>query len=270
MSFIRCGNTVWFYELRPARASAIEPALLLIHALGTSHRVWDGLIAELRFSGPILRYDLPGHGLSELGECPYDVTSLAADAVALLDALGLRSVIVCGLSVGGLIAQELALSASTRVQAAVLCGTAARIGSVEGWQGRIAQVREGGVAALGDSVIARWFSPRFRAREPDVVRGYRSLLERTPEAGYLAMLEALRDTDLVERVPQLRVPTLVVSGELDEATTPEDGRCLAGLIPGARFEKLSHASHLLAVEKPRELAALIDDFIEGRPNCARC
>ncbi|HTV18022.1 MAG TPA: 3-oxoadipate enol-lactonase [Polyangiaceae bacterium] len=263
MSFIRSGGAVSFYELRQAASAAPAPALLLIHALGTSHRIWDGVLGELRYPGPVLRYDLRGHGLSEIGECPYDIASLAADAGALLDQLGVGSVIVCGLSVGGLIAQEFALAAGSRVRGAILCGTAARIGSVELWQTRIAQVREGGVGSIAEAALGRWFSPGFRAREPDAVRGYRCLLERTPSAGYLAMLHALRDADLGERLPLLRAPTLVVSGELDQATTPDDGRKLAGLIPGARFELLSQASHLLCVEKPRELAALIDGFSQG-------
>ena len=71
MSFIRCGSAVSFYEVRPAASATPSPALVLIHALGTSHRIWDGVLAALRFPGPVLRYDLPGHGLSEVGECPY-------------------------------------------------------------------------------------------------------------------------------------------------------------------------------------------------------
>lgn len=262
MSFIRCGSTVLFYELRPPRSAAAEPALLLIHALGTSHRIWDGVLGALRFPGPVLRYDLRGHGLSELGAAPYSIAALAADAEALLDALALRSVVVCGLSVGGLVARELALSAGARVCGTVLCGTAARIGSADGWQSRIAQVREGGIPAVADAVLGRWFSPSFQRREPDVVRGHRCLLERTSRDGYLAMLHALRDADLSGRLDGSSAPTLVVSGELDEATTPADGRRLAASIPGARFESIAEASHLLSVEKPAELAELIDGFSE--------
>jgi 3-oxoadipate enol-lactonase len=270
MSFIRCGSRsssdpglVSFYELRPARLATPRPALMFIHSLGTSHRVWDGVVRALRFPGPILRYDLRGHGLSEVGAAPYSIASLAADALSLLDGLRIDWVIACGLSVGGLVAQELALSAGTRVRGAILCGTAARIGSVEAWQSRIDQVRDGGIEAVADVALGRWFSPSFHAREPDSVRGYRCMLERTPSQGYLGMLHALRDADLSDRLQHLSLPTLVVSGELDEATTPADGRRLAGLIPGAGFELLPQSSHLLSVEKPRELAALIDGFCEG-------
>jgi 3-oxoadipate enol-lactonase/4-carboxymuconolactone decarboxylase len=261
MSFVRYGSRVHHVELRAS--SARSPTLLLIHALGTSLRIWDGVVERLSFGGSLLRYDLRGHGLSELGDAPCDTASLARDALGLLDELGIESVVVCGLSVGGLVAQELALVAPARVRAAILCGTASRIGTRDGWQSRIEQVRAGGIASIADAAMLRWFSPRYRELEPDAVRGYRCQLERTPSEGYLAMVHALAEADLTERVHRVQAPVLVVSGELDEATTPADGRMLAGLIPGARFELLSGASHLLCIEKPAELAGLIDAFIQS-------
>jgi 3-oxoadipate enol-lactonase len=267
MSFVRCGSAVHFCELRPGlsggRSSGASPALLLLNALGTNHRIWDGVLGALRFGGPILRSDMRGHGLSEVGDTPYQVESLAADALALLDHFGLESVVVCGLSVGGLVAQELAVSAPTRVKAAVLCGTAARIGTREGWQSRMDQVRASGIVSITDSVMSRWFGPLYRSLEADAVRGYRCMLERTPTEGYLATLHALCEADLSDRVRHVRVPVLVVSGELDQATPPGAGLELAGLFPAARFELLEGASHMMSVEKPRELAGLIDSFLEG-------
>jgi 3-oxoadipate enol-lactonase / 4-carboxymuconolactone decarboxylase len=261
MTFVRCGSTVHHVEQRARGAGS--PALLLIHALGTSLCIWDGVLAALRFAGPVLRYDLRGHGLSQIGEAPYDVAALAHDALGLLDQLGVDSAVVCGLSVGGLVAQELALAAPARVRALILCGTAARIGSRDGWQSRMEQVRAGGIGSIADAVLARWFTPRYRELEPDAVRGYRCLLERTPTEGYLATLQVLAAADLGERVRGVKAPALVITGELDEATPPESGRLLASLIPGARFELLAGASHMLCIEKPRELAALIDAFIES-------
>jgi 3-oxoadipate enol-lactonase len=264
MSFVRSGNVVHHCELRAAAPGVRAPALLLVHALGSSLRIWDGVLAALRFRGAVLRHDLRGHGLSEVGECPYEIGSLGRDALRLLDQLELESVVVCGLSVGGLVAQELALSAPARVRGVVLCGTAARIGTREGWQARTTQVRAGGIPSVSDAVMARWFSPLYRSLEPDAVRGYRCLLERTSSEGYLAMVHALSEADLSERLSGLRAPALVISAELDEATPPADGRRLAELIPGAEFIELAGASHIMSVEKPRELAALIDGFMEER------
>jgi len=264
--FVRCDSAVHFAVLQPSPVEH-EPvdrsvALLLVHALGTSHRIYDGVLEALRWRGPVLRYDLRGHGLSEVGQQPYSIVSLARDASQLLDRCGVQSVVVCGLSVGGLIAQQLALS-DRRVRGAVLCATAARIGTAAGWRARIEQVRAEGVAGVTEVVLGRWFAPAFRASQPDLVSGYRCLLERTPEAGYLAMLGALAEADLSEQVRQIAVPTLVISGELDEATTPGDGERLASLIPGARFTSLRGASHLLSVEQPSEVAAAIEGFAKG-------
>lgn len=276
MSFVRCGSAVHFCELRPrasggrvppssasGRPPSAGPALLFINALGTSHRIWDGVLGALRFEGPILRFDMRGHGLSEVGETPYTVESLAADALSLLDHFALDRVVVCGLSVGGLVAQELTVRAPSRVAAAVLCGTAARIGTREGWRGRMAQVEAEGIGSITDAVMSRWFGPLFRALEPDCLRGHRCMLERTPTEGYLATLHALCEADLTERVRSVRVPVLVVSGELDQATPPSAGLELAGLFPAARFELLEGASHMMSVEKPHDLAGLIDQFLAG-------
>lgn len=263
--FVRCDSLVHFAELRPSLDGGDTDrsvALLLVHSLGTSHRIYDGVVEALGWRGPVLRYDLRGHGLSEVGEQPFGLSSLARDASQLLDACGVKSVVVCGVSVGGLVAQQLALD-DRRVRAAVLCATAARIGTAAGWRARIDQVRSGGVASVSEAALGRWFSPAFVAREPDVVRGYRCQLERTPQAGYLGMLGVLAEADLSEQVRQIGVPTLVISGELDEATTPAEGERLAALIPGARFMLVRGASHLLGVEQPRELAAAIDRFREG-------
>jgi 3-oxoadipate enol-lactonase / 4-carboxymuconolactone decarboxylase len=262
MSFVRQDSRVLHFELRPSASGAGSPPLLFIHALGTNLRIWDDVVTALRFPGPVLRFDLGGHGSSEVGDTPYDVAALARDALALLDHLRIEAAVVCGLSIGGLVAQELALTAPGRVRALILCGTAARIGTREGWQSRADQVRAGGLAAISDAVMARWFTPGFREREPDQVRGYRGLLERTPREGYLAAVQALADADLRGRVPALRVPALVITGEHDEATPPSDGRALASLIPGACFELLAGASHIPSIEKPRELAELIDAFLE--------
>jgi len=262
MGFVRTNNGVLRCELRPASPAARGPALLLLNALGTTTVIWDEMLAHLAFPGAVLRFDQRGHGLSELGQAPYSIPALADDALGACDAFGLESVVACGLSVGGLVAQELTARAPERVRALILCGTASRIGTREGWQARLEQVQSGGIAAIADSILGRWFAPGFGTREPDLLSGYRCLLERTHVPGYLATLHALRDTDLTEQTRRLRLPSLVVSGELDQATTPEDGQRLAACIPGARFELLKGAAHLLPVEKPRELASSIDAFLK--------
>ena len=265
MGFIQCGGAVHFFELRPPTAVAPQaapgPTLVFVNALGTDHRIWDGVVETLPRSLGVLRYDQRGHGLSELGERPYDVDGLSRDLGALLDQLQLERVVVCGLSLGGLVAQRFAIARDPRLVGLCLCGTAARIADREFWQGRMRLLAEGGLDAVASAVLPRWFGEPFTKRDPLAVRGYETLLRRLPVDGYHASLEALAGADLRQQVQNINVPTLVVAGELDLATPPDRVRELALQIPGARFELLRDASHLMCVEEPRALAGLLASFL---------
>lgn len=259
MSFLECGGAVHHYVWRSGLASGAEraPVVVFINALGTDLRIWEDVALALPPSWSVLRYDLRGQGGTELGDRPVTIERLAADLEALLEGLGLTRVIVCGLSLGGLVAQQLALRAPRRVAGLCLCGTASRIGTRESWEERIRQVREGGLAAISTGVLARWFTARFREQEEAVCRGFRTLLERACPRGYLAGVEALRDADLTSRVSSIAAPALVLSADEDSATPSELGRGLSAAIPGARFQLLHEASHLMCVERPSAVSAAL-------------
>jgi 3-oxoadipate enol-lactonase/4-carboxymuconolactone decarboxylase len=261
MSFAECSTAVHHYALRSGPGgSSSSPVLVFVNGLGTDLHIWDAVLEELPRSWTLLRYDVRGHGLSEVGEGPTSIAGFAADLAELLDGLGLGAVVLCGLSLGGLIVQEFALTRPERVRGVCLCATASRIASQESWQQRIDQIEAGGLAAIADTAMARWFGAPFREREPAAVRGCRRMLERTDPAGYIGAAAALRDADLGPRVAAVSAPALVVSGELDVATPPEQGRALAKALRGARFELLPQAGHLLCVEQPRALARLLVEF----------
>jgi 3-oxoadipate enol-lactonase len=261
MSFLQCGDAVHYYRLRAG--SQAEPLLVFINGLGTDHRIWDGVLAALPAPLSALCYDLRGQGLSELGQSHYDVGRLSLDLELLLERLGAASVVPIGFSLGGLVAQQFALAHPGRVRGLALCATAARIGNEDVWRQRAEQVRRGGLASVGPSVLERWFSPGFRELQPQVVRGYRTLLERSDAASYLAALALLGETDLSAGLAQLSVPALVVAGGADLATSPEQLRQFAERIRGAQFRVLEGAGHLLGVEQPEALARCISDFVEG-------
>jgi 3-oxoadipate enol-lactonase/4-carboxymuconolactone decarboxylase len=267
MSFIQCSTAVHHCALSlgaalPASDQA-APALVFINGLGTDLHIWDGVVEALPRSWTVLRYDVRGHGLSEVGEGSHSMSAFSADLSELLDRLGIASVVLCGLSLGGLIAQEFALTEPERVRGICLCATAARIGSRESWQQRIDQIQTGGLGSISDTAMGRWFGAPFREREPSVVRGCRGMLERTPQAGYIAAAEALRDADLTARVAGIAAPAMVVAGELDVATPPAQGRALAASLRGARFELLAQTGHLLSVEQPAALARVLVQFARG-------
>jgi 3-oxoadipate enol-lactonase len=231
------------------------------NSLGTDLRVWDRLLPLLPSGLRFVRYDSRGHGLSDGGEAAFAISDLADDLAGLLDRLGVESAVVCGLSVGGVVAQDLAARRPERVRALVLCDTAARIGPAEMWDARIRAVESGGVAALADAVLERWFTARFRREEPELAL-WRNMLARTSPAGYAATCAAIRDADLTETTRRLRLPTLAVVGDEDGATPPELVRETAALIPGSRFAVIPGAGHLPPVEAPEALARLIADFLE--------
>jgi 3-oxoadipate enol-lactonase len=181
----------------------------------------------------------------------------AGDLMALLDRLGVGRATIVGLSIGGLIAQELYRHSPERVAALVLCDTAAKIGTDEVWDQRIAQVERGGIEAIADSVLERWFTGQFRAARSTELAGLRAMLTRTPRQGYLAACGALKRADLRPYAGRIQTPTLCLVGDEDGSTPVGLVKETAALIPGSRFEIIEGAGHLPNVEKPEIVAKLV-------------
>ena len=229
------------------------PVLVFANSLGTDFRIWDRVLARIGGQFRTVRYDKRGHGLSDLGANPFDMARLGADLNALLDHLGIQSALVCGLSIGGLIAQQLGRDNPSRVRALVLCDTASKIGTPDMWQARIDAIEKGGLKGLADAVMERWFAPVFRATRPDELALWRNMLVRTPAEGYAWACGAIRDADLTADAGRIAVPTLAVCGADDGATTPETVKALAASIPGAIYREIPDAGHLPCVEQPDAL-----------------
>ncbi len=251
------GATLHVAESGPGDA----PALVFSNSLGTDLRIWDPLLPHLPAGLRIIRYDKRGHGLSDCPPQPWGMGDHVADLACLLDAQEVRGAVVCGLSVGGMIAQGLAAERPDLVGALILCDTGAKIGNPEMWDARIAAVEQGGIEALADTILERWFTRRFRAEDPTFSL-WRDMLTRTTLAGYTGTCAAIRDTDLVESTSRLRLPCLAVCGAEDGATPPDLVRETANLIPGSRFELIRRAGHLPCIEQPEVLGGLISGFLK--------
>jgi 3-oxoadipate enol-lactonase len=258
LSFLKIGGTVHHYLVEGAKD---QPALVFCNSLGSDLRTWDSVVPYFVSNFRIVRYDKRGHGLSDAPTPPYSLDDLALDLIGLLDNLEIEEAVVCGLSVGGLIAQRLALSHPERVHALVLCDTAMRIGSVASWEERIATVRESGLTSWVTPSIERWFSPVFRERHDADVRGYANMLLRMSVQGYIGTCYALRDADLTPLASTINKPTLVLCGDQDIATPPALGQELARSIPGARFSLIRDAAHLSCIEQPEALARQLIEFL---------
>ncbi len=218
------------------------------------------MIVRLAGDFAIITYDKRGHGLSSLGDAPHRIETHAADLAGLLDHLNVRDVILCGLSIGGVISLALQQARPDPVKAMMLCDTAHRIGSAEMWNGRIEAARRDGIASFADGVMEKWFTPDFHTRKPDELQGYRTMLVRQPVEGYTAACAAIRDADFTEAARAAKVPALCVVGDQDGSTPPALVKSLADLIPDARYEVISGAGHIPCVEQPEMLTGLLRGF----------
>ena len=266
MAFVRAGDLAVHYELSgpPGR-----PTILFANSLGTNFHVWDAQEAALADRFRILRYDMRGHGLTDCLRGAYTIAQLADDARALLDVLEIGPVHVCGLSIGGMVAQRLAATAPGRVLSLALCDTANRIGPPSRWDDRVAAVAKGGLESIADAVLKVWFTPDFLAKQPDAARGMANMLVRTPAEGYIGCCLALRDADLRDDEARIKCPTLVVVGDQDVATSPAVARELSNAIGGARLEVLAQAAHIPTVEQPAALNRLLGEFFDTHAAPAR-
>ncbi|TCP62322.1 3-oxoadipate enol-lactonase [Rhodovulum bhavnagarense] len=236
------------------------PAVVFANSLGTDLRLWDDLVPLLVGGLRIIRYDKRGHGLSSCPAGPYSMGTLVRDAERLLDYLGVRDCVFVGLSIGGMIAQGLAVKRLDLVRAMVISNTAAKIGAKEVWAARMAAVREGGIEALADATMERWFSRPFR-ESPDCVL-WRNMLTRQPAEGYLGCCAAISGTDFYTPTAGLTLPTLAIAGSEDGSTPPDLVRETAELVKGSRFHLVRGAGHLPCVEKPGEYAEVLNGFLK--------
>lgn len=265
MPFITIKDVTLHYELSAPRKGA--PVLVFSNSLGTDFRIWNEVARAFSADFAVLVYDKRGHGLSDLGSGHASIADHAQDLAGLMDALGLGSAVICGLSVGGMIAQALSVARPDLVSALILCDTAPKIGTAESWNTRIAAIQKDGLPSLLDPVMERWFTPAFRRADNPDYAGYRNMFARQSAEGYAATCAAIRDADLTEDARRISVPTLCIVGDQDGSTPPELVAAMAALIPGARYEVVAGAGHIPCVEQPRALIALMREFVAGlRPS----
>ncbi len=234
------------------------PTVVFSNSLGTDYRLWDDVLPLLPAGIRTLRYDKPGHGLSDFAD-GYSLDDLADDTAAFITAHCQKPVLFVGLSVGGLIGQAVAARHPSLINGLVLSNTAAKIGNDQMWQTRIDTVAEHGMAAITDSTMQRWFAPSFQ-QNPQLAQ-WRNMLERTPARGYIATSKAISRADYTANAPQISVPTLVIAGEHDGATPPALVQATAKLIPNAEYIEIKGAGHLPCAERPADYAAILTPFI---------
>jgi 3-oxoadipate enol-lactonase len=241
---------------------ATRKSVVFINSLGTDFRIWDDVIANLGGRYNVVLYDKSGHGLSYERRGPSTITDYADDLEALLNNLNLSQTYLCGISVGGLIAQSLYQKRPDLVRGMILSNTALKIGTAESWRQRIAAIQAGGISSISDAILERWFAPQFRSSKPTDFALYKNMLERTAQGGYLACCEAIRDADFTNAAANISVPVLCIGGEYDGSTPSALVEDMASHIPAAKFELIKGAAHLPCIEQPETYAKLITTFVE--------
>jgi 3-oxoadipate enol-lactonase len=244
MPFINVNRTKFFFRVDGDPGA---PPLVLSNSLGTDHRMWDAQMEAFTQHFRVLRYDGRGHGQSETPDGPYTIADLAEDVLGLMDEAHIGRAHFCGLSLGGVVAQWIALNAPDRLDRLVLANTAPYIGPPEAWDERIAIVERDGMKPVADAVVKRWFTDGFRRRNPQAVQAVKQLLLSANVSGYAATCAAIRDADFRGQVAAIETPTLVVAGRDDTVTTLEDAKLLVDSIHGA-WGKVLAAAHLSNVE----------------------
>ncbi|MGQ4601155.1 3-oxoadipate enol-lactonase [Nocardia sp. R6R-6] len=231
--------------------------VVLSGSIGSDLRMWAPQAASLSKAGyRVVRYDHRGHGASPVPDGPSTMADLGGDVLTLLDSLGIERAHWVGLSLGGMVGMWLAEQVGERLKTLTLLCTSAQL-PASAWADRIRTVRAQGMRAIADTTVPRWFTPEWRAANPELVRYYGDMIAGQPVDGYASCCAAIQSMDIEAGLPRILAPTLVISGAEDPATPPEHGRRIAAAVPGARFEIVTPGAHLANVEAAEQVDALI-------------
>lgn len=226
---------------------AAGPTVVLLGSLGSTTAMWEPQVAALGADHRVLAIELPGHGGSAAAPGPYTIEAMADDVVAALDSAGADRAHIAGVSIGGMLAMELATQHRQRVLSIALVCTSAHLPPASNWHERAAIVRADGASAVASTVVSRWLTPGYTESHRDVVDRFVAMISSTDAEGYAACCEAIAAMDLRGELAGIDTPTLVVAGAHDPSTPPDHGRAIADQIPGARFE-LVDGAHLSSCE----------------------
>ena len=240
-------------------------AVLLVHAIGCDHRMWDGLAEALAPRFRVIRMDVRGHGASVVTAGPYSLDQLADDARDVLDSLKIERAHWVGLSMGGMIGQAFALRHPGRLRKLVLANTTSSYGAQgpELWAARVKAVSEGGMAAIKELAMQRYFTEDFREANLDTVNRIGDGFVATDPQGYIACCQAIAKLDFTGDLHRIAAPTLVIAGEKDVGTPVAMSESIAREIPGAKLVVIRGAAHLSAIENPEEFNRAVEDFLAG-------
>ena len=239
------------------------PPLLLAGSLGTRLAMWQPQLDRLGATRRLVAVDHRGHGDSPVPPGPYAIADLGGDLIALLDRLEIERVDFCGLSIGGMVGQWLAINAPERIGRLVLICTASDIPNGDAFRARADAVRQAqSTATVADAVVVNWFTDGWRGEHGDAVAHYREMIAQTPVEVYAGCCEAVAGHDVHAGLGRVRAPTLVIGGAQDRAIPVTQSERIAVAIPEARLEILDPAAHLASVERADAVGQMILEHLD--------
>ncbi|WP_019837578.1 3-oxoadipate enol-lactonase [Acinetobacter towneri] len=241
---------------------AANPALIFSNSLGTNFKMWQPQIDFFQQDFFVICYDTRGHGASSAPQGPYSIDQLGQDVVNLLDHLNVEKATFCGISMGGLTGQWLAIHRPERFNQLVVCNTAAKIGQEQAWNDRAALVREQGLQPIASTAASRWFTEPFIQSNATVVNNLQNDLAAGSAEGYASCCEALAKADVREQLKDISVPVLVVAGQQDPITTVADAQFMVERIANSHLFEIN-ASHISNVELSNEFNQAVKQFIQA-------
>jgi 3-oxoadipate enol-lactonase len=239
------------------------PAVVLHHPLATSLGTWDALTATLNKTYRVIRFDARGHGASAAPPGPYSFETLSADVIAVMDHVGAKKAHFLGLSMGGMIGQYLGLLHPARFHSLTLVSTSSATPAAGQalWDERIKNSIELGMGSVVDGAMQRWVAPSVLAGKPALVQRLKTMITDTPAPGYAGWCGAIRHLNVTAKLPAIKLPTLVVVGELDPATPPAAAEVIHKQIAGSKLAIMPGVSHMLQEEEPAAFAAIVVPFL---------
>lgn len=238
------------------------PVLMLSNSLCTDLRMWDDQVPAFTEHFRLVRYDRRGHGKSGVPKGPYTVDDFGRDALAIMDALGLKKVNWCGLSMGGMVGQWLGANAPERIEKLIMSNTHSYYGDKAVWDERMKLATEKGMVFAAGPAMTRWFTKEYMAAHPDRVALIQRMFTETSLEAYLACCTAIRNMDMRPTHPRITAPTLVIVGLQDPATPAAAGTEIQQRIPGAKLATID-ASHISNIGQPEVYANLVLNFLRG-------
>lgn len=240
------------------------PVVTFSHSLAANLHLWDAQAAALATRYRVLRYDIRGHGGSDVPAPPYTLEQMADDLDGLLKALGIGQTHFVGLSMGGLIGMTMAVRFPSVVKSLVLADTTACYGAkmTPMWDDRIRVAEAEGIEPLLDRTMEAWFTPAFRVRHPEVIDRVRAMLRPTDVRGYVGAIRAIGYVDLREAIRAIRCPTLILVGEQDHGTDLSMAKTMHERIAGSELTVLPNAAHCSCVEAADAFTRAVLAFVQ--------